>query len=97
MCFPAFCIKVIQTFHFDLRLVNDWDDSSNDDNCSSNTQECSLYISTNGVKTGCHLNLEGIKESERLAHAVHILFNGTVENTYARNTFRRNLIDDGKH
>ncbi|XP_028285404.1 uncharacterized protein LOC114451069 [Parambassis ranga] len=80
---------------FYYELVNDLQNhSSNDDICSSNTQECSLYFSTNGMKTGCYLNLKGIKESEGIFLAVHILFNGTVENTYAWNTFLRRLKDD---
>ncbi|KAM9718222.1 uncharacterized protein ACNS7B_021612 isoform 2-T2 [Menidia menidia] len=69
---------------FFYRLVGEADPSS-----SSNLKECSLYNYTGGVKTGCDLQTT-------TNEAIHILFNGTLNNTAVWNTFRFETKDNVK-
>ncbi|CAG5929497.1 unnamed protein product [Menidia menidia] len=69
---------------FFYRLVDEAGSSS-----SSNLKECSLYNYTGGVKTGCDLQTT-------TNEAIHILFNGTLNNTAVWNTFRFETKDNVK-
>ncbi|KAM4537505.1 uncharacterized protein PAE49_021817 [Odontesthes bonariensis] len=55
----------------------------------SQLKECSSYINTGGVKTGCDLQAT-------TQEAIHILLNGTLNNTTVRNTFTFETINDVK-
>ncbi|KAM4612361.1 uncharacterized protein ACJ7VT_012902 [Polymixia lowei] len=46
-------------------------------------KECSLYQHRDGLRTGCQL------QGSLLRHAIYLLFNGTVNNAFALNTFKR--------
>ncbi|XP_030578486.1 uncharacterized protein LOC115775118 [Archocentrus centrarchus] len=48
-------------------------------------KECSSYIYTDGMKTGCFLPVTS-------KHSINILFNATLNNKTVRNTFCRDLI-----
>ncbi|KAM4611424.1 uncharacterized protein ACJ7VT_012112 [Polymixia lowei] len=51
-------------------------------------KECSLYQHRDGLRTGCQL------QGSLLRHAIYFLFNGTVNNVFALNTFKRCPIDN---
>ncbi|XP_071334129.1 interleukin-13 receptor subunit alpha-1 [Trachinotus anak] len=57
------------------------------DNHMSPLQECSSYTHTKDIRTGCDLHIQDVD-------AIRILFNGTVNNTLFRNTFRKELADN---
>uniref|UniRef100_A0A3P8TK81 Type I cytokine receptor cytokine-binding domain-containing protein n=1 Tax=Amphiprion percula TaxID=161767 RepID=A0A3P8TK81_AMPPE len=78
---PASDAPDLQFFY---KLINQVGSSSDE---SSELQECPSYsYSTTGVRTGCEL-----QASER--HEINILFNGTVNDKPARNTFIKLLKD----
>ncbi|XP_054592388.1 interleukin-13 receptor subunit alpha-1 isoform X2 [Nothobranchius furzeri] len=48
-------------------------------------QECSSYMSSGGVRTGCTLQAS-------LSHAIHIVLHSTINSTLIRNTFTKRTI-----
>ncbi|XP_059211048.1 interleukin-13 receptor subunit alpha-1 isoform X2 [Centropristis striata] len=61
-------------------LLSSWDSSRSVDECFS-------YKDTDGIRTGCHLDVS-------FQDNIFIIFNGTLNNTPAWNTFSRRLNDD---
>ncbi|XP_040886751.1 uncharacterized protein LOC121176758 [Toxotes jaculatrix] len=75
-------------FGFFYRLLEEnFSKSDNDKSPLPRLQECSSYNYTDGVRTGCHLQAS-------IQHSIDILFNGTVNNTFFRNTFKKYLFND---
>lgn len=61
---------------------------SDEDSMSPKLQECMNYTNTDGVRTGCDLQVD-------TSDYYNILLNGTLDNKLIRNTFSRALSDKG--
>ncbi|XP_070786347.1 uncharacterized protein [Enoplosus armatus] len=77
----------VPDFGFFYRLSNEDGSKSIHDNSLPLLRECPRYIDTGGVRTGCDLQAN-------FTQAIHVLFNGTLNNTLVRNTFKKWVKDD---
>ncbi|XP_062300818.1 uncharacterized protein LOC134005829 [Scomber scombrus] len=78
------CLWLTATDVPDLRFFFRFPSQSSNADCTAPLplQECSSYLITNGKRTGCNLQ-------DPIAYDIHMVFNGTLNNTLVRNTFRQ--------